>query len=151
MNVRGNKTPTGQEKFNFFFEKLVPCVAGKKLWTPRAMVKSTITESGKVTITDEAFTELCILNYYDKWIHNGDLKWTDSRGGNCNYKGWKNEGYVKFDNICRRIAEQRRDLHDSAESIFCAHARTKFSQCGRGFNERGIQGGDETMELFNEL
>jgi hypothetical protein len=51
----------------------------------------TITDGGKITITDEAFTELCLLNYWDKWPANRPAKWTHARKGNCSFEGWSND------------------------------------------------------------
>jgi hypothetical protein len=55
-----------QDYFNLFSNRLMPCVAGKKVWTGRDKMACAITDGGKITITDEAFTELCLLNYWDK-------------------------------------------------------------------------------------
>ena len=81
---------TDEHYFNLFFDRLIPCVAGRKVFTDRDKIDSKITESGKISITDEAFTELCIMNYWDKWLNNGQAVWTDSRGGNTPFHGWKN-------------------------------------------------------------
>jgi hypothetical protein len=61
-------------------------VAGKKVWTSRDKMAYVITDGGKITITDEAFTELCLLNYWDKWSANRPAKWTDARKGNCSLR-----------------------------------------------------------------
>jgi hypothetical protein len=45
-----------------------------------------ITDGGKITITDEAFTELCLLNYWDTWFAKWPAKWTDARKGNCSLR-----------------------------------------------------------------
>jgi hypothetical protein len=77
-----------QEPINLLQEdyfNLMPCVAGKKVWTSRDKMACAITDGGKITITDEAFTELCLLNYWDKWSTNRPAKWTDARKGNCNF------------------------------------------------------------------
>ena len=81
MNVRGSPHTTG-ENFNLFFDYLVPCTAGRKFYTDRDKVAATISDGGKVNVMDEAFTELMVLNYWDKWQNNGHAKWTDACGGN---------------------------------------------------------------------
>jgi hypothetical protein len=63
--------------FNLFFDRLMPCVAGKKVWTSRDKLACAITDGGKITITDVAFTELCLLNYWDKWSANRPAKWME--------------------------------------------------------------------------
>jgi hypothetical protein len=92
-----------QDYFNLFFDRLMPCVAGKKVWTSRDKMACAITDGRKITITNEAFTELCLLNYWDKWSANRPAKWTDARKGNCSFKGWSNNAYQQFDSICNRI------------------------------------------------
>jgi hypothetical protein len=75
-----------QDYFNLFFDRLMPCVAGKKVWTSRDKMACAITDGGKITITDEAFTELRLLNYWDKWSANRPVKLTDARKGNCSFR-----------------------------------------------------------------
>ena len=134
---------------------MVPCVAGKKVWTDRAKLVGPISAGGKVSITDEAFTELCILNYWDKWLYRGHAKWTDSRGGNSAFKGWDVEAYTQFDAICKRIKQQR--AHDAAlgdesrEAEFMAFAIRKYGATGGVKGRRRNHMEDEGPELFHEL
>ena len=87
INVRCKFTPNSQEHFNVFFDRLVPSVAGRKLWTKQARLKSEVTASGKVSITDEALTELFVLNYFRTWVRKESPRWTNDRGGNANFQG----------------------------------------------------------------
>ena len=119
-----------QDHFNLFFDKLVPCVAGRKLWSKQAMVTDCVTESGKVTVTDEAFAELCILNYFDYWIDGGRTRWTNDRGGSSNFQGWSEEAYTVFDTICLRVSEQRKS-GKKLESCFLSYAKEKYGHNGR--------------------
>jgi hypothetical protein len=50
--------PNGDiEAFCYFFDNLVPCVAGRKVWTQREKANKLILEAKKVvSILDEAFT-----------------------------------------------------------------------------------------------
>jgi hypothetical protein len=90
-----------------FFDKFVPCIAGVKIWATKVKTAKTITDSGCVTITDEAFTILALENYWDRWFHNTSAKWTDSRRGNQQFMGWSDEAYDRYDDTCRRIKKQR--------------------------------------------
>ena len=108
VNVRCEEEKEAQGRFNVFFDKLVPCVAGRKLWSKQAMVTDSVTKSGKVTVMDEAFVELCILNYFEKWINGGRTHWTNERGDSSNFQGWSEEAYFEFDRICLRISTQRK-------------------------------------------
>ena len=112
-----------------------------------------ITEGGKVTITDEAFTELQIVNYWDKWGSQGQALWTDARGGNTHYKGWHEDAYKQFSHICIRIKTQREEdsqLFDSREKAFLAYAKEKYGAGGKEAN-RVHQRADDDLEMFNEL
>jgi hypothetical protein len=68
------------EEFHFFFDDLVPCVAGQKVWTLREKAKKLISEAKKVvSVLDEAFTILALTNYGERWTGNGTARWTDSK------------------------------------------------------------------------
>jgi len=109
----------------------------------------TITEGGKISVTDEAFTELCLMNYWDKWTKNESAQWTDARGGNAHFKGWSNAAYLNFDDICKRIQKQR-NTEDSMdmENKFREYAVDKY-RSGTKRSRSNIL--DEGPELFNEL
>ena len=64
--------------FNITFDRLIPCVAGRKTFTNRDKMVP-IQDGGKVSMTDEAFTALAISNYWAKWRSGGVPKWTDTR------------------------------------------------------------------------
>ena len=74
VNVRAQPSA---DNFCTFFDRLVPCAAGKKVFTDRDKIVATVTEGGKVSVTDEAFAELCCINYWDKWLYSGKALWTD--------------------------------------------------------------------------
>lgn len=124
-------------------------MAGKKLWANKDKMATTISASGKITITDEAFAELCILNYWERWTSNKSAQWTDARGGNTHFRGWSNDAYQKFDEICNRIKKQRETTESKAmEEAFVEYAT---EQHGRG-TKRGRSGiRNDGPELFNEL
>jgi hypothetical protein len=86
IDIREPTNLLQQDYFNLFFDRLMPYVAGKKVWTGRDKTACAITDGGKITITDEAFTELCLLNLWDKWSANRPAKWTDASKGNCSFK-----------------------------------------------------------------
>jgi hypothetical protein len=119
-----------QDYFNLLFDRIMPCVAGKKVWTSRDKVACSNTDGGKITITDEAFTELCLLNYWDKWSAKGPAKWTDARKGNRSFKGCSNDAYQQFDSICNRIRAQREtDESKAMEMGFLDYAIKQYG-CG---------------------
>jgi hypothetical protein len=138
-----------QGYFNLFFDRLMPCVAGKKVWTGRDKMAYAITDGGKITITDKVFTELCLLNYWDKWSANRPAKWTDGRKGNCSFKGWSNDAYQQFDSICNRIrAQHETDESKAMELVFLDYA---IKQYGRGTKRTWSGILDKGPEVFNDL
>jgi hypothetical protein len=132
--------------FNLYFGRLMPCVTGKKVWTGRDKTACAITDGGKITITDEAFTELCLLNYWDKWSANRPEKWTDARKGNCSFKGWSKDAYQQFDSICNPIQVQgETDKLKAMELVFLDYA---IKQYGRGTKRTPSGILDEGPEIF---
>ena len=68
----------------FFVDELVPCVAaGRKVWTLREKASKLISEARQVvSVLDEAFAILALMNYWERWTSNGTARWTDSKAGN---------------------------------------------------------------------
>jgi hypothetical protein len=55
------------EAFYFFFDDLVPCVAGRKAWTLLEKAIELISEAKKVvSVLDEAFVILALMNYWER-------------------------------------------------------------------------------------
>jgi hypothetical protein len=104
-------------------------VAGKKLLANKDKMATTISDSGKISVTDEAFAELCILNYWERWTSNKSAQWTYARGGNTHFRGWSDEAYQRFDEICNIIKKQgeTRDLK-ATEEAFLDYAMEQHSQ-----------------------
>jgi hypothetical protein len=143
------------EPFWLFFDRLIACVAGKKIWTNRDKVGEPITKGNKVTIVDEAFTILAIQNYWPKWFgHNGKkspAKWTDSRQGNSQYMGWDDEAYKRFDLICLRIQQQRSTIQSQQLEIrFQEKASEEYATMRGGCRSRKHRQ-EPTVIVFNEI
>ena len=128
VNVRSNLE--NKKGFFHFFDSFVAAVAGKKVWTPSVKVQMTITGCGKVTVSDEAFAEIVLLNYWDRWVNNGKTKWTDSRVGNVEFLGWSHEAHYEYNNIYRRIKNQRMEEEANAlvDGLFLQQAREKYQR-----------------------
>jgi hypothetical protein len=60
--------PNGDiQAFCYFFDHLVPSVAGQKVWTQREKANTLISEARKVvSVLDEAFTVLALKNYWKR-------------------------------------------------------------------------------------
>jgi hypothetical protein len=149
-NVRANDLKEDFLAFWTFFDKFVPCVSGVKIWSTKVKIARTITESGCVTITDEAFTILALENYWDRWFHNKPALWTDSRRGNQQFMGWSDEAYNRYDDACKLIQKQRAtESSRSLEKEFKSNARNTYA------NGRVVSRTDTTREqqrvVFDEL
>jgi hypothetical protein len=120
------------EAFCYFFDHLVPCVAGQKVWTQRGKANKFISEAKKVvSVLDEAFTVLALKNYWKRWNNTGTAIWTDSRVGNYQYMGWADAAYVQFDSLCKRIREQRKRASNmKLEWEYLARSRMQLSGGG---------------------
>ena len=143
LNPRGNFVDIDEKTFFWFFDTVVSCVAGKRRWTPTAKVSLTITGSKLVSVTDEAFAELLIENYYARWRGTGLAKWTDSRGDNVDCRAWSPDAVRRFNEVCRRIQQQRRHpQNDAVEQKFRDLARQKYDR------KPVEEPGRETLDAF---
>jgi hypothetical protein len=125
--------PNGDiEAFCYFFDHLVPCVAGQKVWTQREKANKLISEAKKVvSVLDEVFTVLALKNYWKRWNNTGTAIWTDSRVGNYQYMGWADAAQVQFDSLCKRIREQRKRASNmKLEREYLARSRMQLSGGG---------------------
>jgi hypothetical protein len=135
-----------------FFYELVPCVAGRKVWTRREKASKLISQAKKiVTVLDEAFTILALENYWTKWFHHGSAQWTDSRAGNYQFMGWSDVAYARFDRLCTRLKEQRKsDINKQLEIRYLEQSRGVLTE--GGMRATRVGGAEETqVEVYNQL
>ena len=151
-NVRDLPKDVDKYAFNFFFDELVPCVAGRKIWTLREKASKLISETKKVvSVLDEAFTILALMNYWERWTSQGMAKWTDSRAGNYQYMGWADDAYICFDELCNRLREQRKnETNKKLEKVYLAGSRSLLAGGGSKTREIGTQV-ETQVEVYNEL
>jgi hypothetical protein len=150
-NVRGvnEETEDSSTTFWYFFSALVPSIAGKKIWTQEVMLSKLIQESLFVTVVDEAFTILCIENYWEKWVNKGEVLWTETHQGSTGFMGWQTAGYERFVYLCKRIKHQRQEtVSEDLEEKFKERAVDKFGG-SRGLARRRL--GTSALETFDQL
>lgn len=150
INVRGMEEDGDIEAFYLFFDELVPCVAGRKVWTVREKATKLISEAKKiVSVLDEAFTIIALTNYWDRWINGGTARWTDSRAGNYQYMGWADDAYTHFDAVCKRISVQRQsESNKKLEMMYLERAQSLQASGGPKKRKQGVE---MQMEVYNEL
>jgi hypothetical protein len=137
-------------RFWYFFSALVPSIAGKKIWTQEIMLSKSIEESLCITIVDEAFTVLCIENYWEKWVNKGEAVWTGTRSGNTGFMGWQTDGYKHFVALCKRIELQRKDdVSEELEVRFQNKALEEFGSI-RGLARRRVSGAP-ALQTYDQL
>jgi hypothetical protein len=144
------------EPFWIFFDRLVAnIVAGKKLWTNSDKVGVPITMGGKITIVDKAFTILAIQNYWPKWFSTtgvlGPAKWTDSRQGNAQYMGWREDACSRFDLICCPITHQREMVQSKALELAFQQQATLEYATRRGGTRARAKRQEPSIVVCNEL
>ena len=91
---------------------MVTGVCGRRSWTKAIKTSQTISDSKKVTISDEAYAELILKNYWDRMKTGGPAKWTDGRSGNLLQHGWSAGGHLAFNAIYSRIKAQRSTIKE---------------------------------------
>jgi hypothetical protein len=82
---------------------------------------------------------------------NGTARWTDSKAGNYQYMGWADAAYIQFDELCKRMCEQRQTtLINKLEQMYLARSRSLLAG-GRPHSRR--LGGlvERNVEVYNEL
>lgn len=126
LNVRSD--PVNKKGFFQFFDKFVTCVAGRKNWTPAVKVNMPLSNCNKVSISDEAFAEIVLINYWNRWVHNKSTKWTDNRNGNVEYQGWNPLGHLEYNKIYKRIKSQRENpsLSELVDTLFLQQAAEEY-------------------------
>ena len=80
LNVRSD--PENKKGFFHFFDIVVTSITGKRKFSAQAKVSTTISGSGFVTVSDEAFAEVVVMNYWDRWFNKRTAKWTDACSSN---------------------------------------------------------------------
>jgi hypothetical protein len=128
-------------------------VAGRKVWTLREKAIKLISEAKKVvSVLDEAFAILALMNYWERWTGKGKTaRWTDSKAGNYQYMGWVDAAYLQFDELCKQIREQRQTrLNKKLEQMYLARSCSLLA--GGGLHSQRLGGLVETnVGVYNQL
>jgi hypothetical protein len=117
MQRGGLMNGVGKSPFFFFCNSVLECVAGKKEWKQE---KNKLVITGScVTVTDEAFALLLLVNSWEKFTylanhrdHDGKIDmpetmFTEKKGRNRKLQGWTEPGIEKFNELCMFVIEDR--------------------------------------------
>jgi hypothetical protein len=141
------------EAICYFFDHLVPCVAGQKVWTQREKANKLVSEAKKVvSVLDEAFTVLALKNYWKRWNNTGTAIWTDSSIGNYQYMGWADAAYIQFDSLCKQISEQpKRATNMKLEQKYLARSRMQLLGGGPHSRRLIVRQVETNVEVYYKL
>lgn len=151
----------GQGKFQFFFflNTVLECVAGRKEW--KAEKTKLLVSKSCVTVSDEAFAMLLLVNSWDKFqfiASNPDNKdknelpstrYTEKKGRNKKFLGWSQEGINHFNQLCKFVMEDRSsDAGKDFEKEFLQYhqdemIRKKAAGAGFDCDENEVQDDDD--------
>lgn len=131
-----NISGINEEKFKWYWEKVIGKVVGSKEWGPTVCYYTTILEARMstnpkkplITVSDEAMIVLVWENNFEKWQtqwafeqdpKNKGLKqpalpgkYTYSDKGQCEWGGWSEAGLQAFNNYKKTIRTYRKDKKD---------------------------------------
>ena len=119
-DLRMTESETKQQKVMTFYQKVLPCVAGKKKFK-KLMHHKTISEV--VTVSLEALALWIIFNYEEKWSTEGTTrespaKFTGVTKGNKIYSGWDAAGIIKFNEFMEFVRFNRQEDDGVFEDAF---------------------------------
>ena len=127
--------------FGFYWDKLVPTVAGFSSWGPNFRYYQCMTDAKKdpmdpksrpcVTDSDEAFLVALYTNMYNKWVYTyntchlakktpdkdaPEMKtpYTNPKSGQVKFGGWTEDGKKAFQKLKKEIKDERKKKHVKA-------------------------------------
>ena len=118
MTKTGSINGKGKYPFFFFCNSVLECVAGKKEWKQQK-AKLKVSESC-VSVSDEAFAMLLLVNSWDKFEYMADIPvnddrtevpetlYTEKKGRNRKMQGWSSEGIDNFNKLCMSVIDDRK-------------------------------------------
>ena len=117
MENGGSIKDDGKYPFFYFCNAILECVAGKKEW--KQQKNKQLISGSCVTVTDEAFALLLMVNSWEKFEYMADnpemenktevpeTRYTEKKGRNRKMQGWSSEGIDKFNNLCVSVMADR--------------------------------------------
>ena len=169
MEKGGTMKEGGKFPFFYFCNKILECVAEKKKW--KVEKHKLLISASCVTVSDEAFAMLLMINSWDKFEYLADhpeiedkatvpsTKFTEEKGRNRKLQGWTREGINTFNKLCQDVMEDRASKEGKRfELEFKSyHAAEELKQKTKlDVDESGSESDDEVEEstqryVFNHL
>lgn len=129
-----------------FYDVVVTAVAGRRAWTNEIKSSQTISDCKLVSVSDEAYAELIIANYWNRFKDTtGPTKWTDGRDNAVLQHGWSTAGHNAFNEMFKRFKRQRTETEAgvTAEQLFLSMAQDQLT----GKKRKRKTGGEMLLEL----
>jgi hypothetical protein len=110
-------TKISETPYFYFCNTILECVAGKKAW--KIQKKQKKISKSCVTVSDEAFALLLLINSWNKFEFiadhpqceaRGELPstlYTEKKGRNKKMRGWSQEGINNFNHLCECVVKDR--------------------------------------------
>jgi hypothetical protein len=107
-----------RETYRWFLDNIASCVVGKERYSQRNQFKPT----QWLTVSSEAFAQVCYKNYYDhimdictnKSVVRPPIYTGDGKGAKRN-QGWNTEGLTEYREMCDSVAKDRKKYIDTEE------------------------------------
>jgi hypothetical protein len=121
MQSEGRIDEVGKRPYFFFCNTILECVAGKKAW--KVQKKKRKISNSCVTVSDEAFALLLVINSWEKFEFMADnpqsearssnvppTNYTEKKGRNKKMQGWSQKGIDKFNSLCEMVVKDRQSV-----------------------------------------
>ena len=155
----GEQTEFCKRPYFFFCNTVLECVAGKKTWKIQKKMKRI--SNSCVTVSDEAFALLLLVNSWEKFEYiadnpqcetRGELPYTkfmEKKGRNMKMRRWSYEGINNFNQLCAFVVKDRESDHGKQFEIdFLKYQKDELLR-----TKAGIIGGsdDDAMEQTKDM
>ncbi len=99
--------------FTIFCVSFLACLVGKIIFKEKVLTEPI---ANFVTVSDEAYTLVYLENSYDRWMAESKdepkpptKKWTSDNLAATLYKGWNQEGIVRYNELYKNVKEKRKE------------------------------------------
>jgi hypothetical protein len=152
-------TEEGKYAYFFFCNTVLECVAGKKEWKKEK--SKLLVSKSSVTVSDEAFALLLLVNSWDKFEHiaerpdatdKSDLpatRFTEKKGRNKRMQGWSQEGIKRYNLLCEYVKQDRESAAGMLfEAEFLKYHQDEMVRKKACLSSDGNEGDDDDEEMI---
>ena len=152
-----------EEAYIFYCMHFLPVLVGKVTW--RKALKRNAKVTDVATASDEAMGIAILHNSWDRWVweHNKmreeikkcketkaaqeSIFTSNGHGaGSQKHMGWSKEGVRKFNELCKRVMQDRTENGDKFNEAFLQRWREKYTKNGDAGEYDGMETDDKNQE-----